>query len=672
MTESPLQFDRGRFLREHRRLAAVWGDRLPDWNDGNRRRADAALEGRSIAEPDNTLCARGPLDFLAAAFHATRDERYAVAARAWLEPELARAEAKPEAFATLATSFTVGNTAVPGWLGTLPYLLASPAFDEAFSGRIVEISRCLLDRLHDQLCTENMNWRLAEADSLLLNGLRLVALPESAAWRSLGVAALNDAFHRQFLPDGAHVERNPHYHTWPLWMMDAWQQLGLAWPELGLAFDVAKMARAWDYALGATRPNGDENGLHDSNGIRVGRVRNVAAELRQAFRKRNALPDALPSASQWFPDAGQAFLRDGWGEDATYLTFDASLWGGYHGHFSRNAIQVHAHRRTLLCEVGWLTETGTYSSRPIGAYSKSTPAHNTLNLNGWNQTQANPSRTLYRHCEGYDFVCSEYDGGCYPGAAQGNLVAVTGRGIWASHHRALLWIHGRAIVVIDSLFRQKTAEPESEADVPSLESNWQFSEGGRGLRLDPQARRLTTTYPESNVLMLFPLVCEGMEWLVREGQEDPVRGWVNGPVFQPGIVAAPQLTLRLPKMRGNWAELVTVIVPYAGAACPGVTAKASSTGTDNVGRLRLRWADGTRDEVEWYARMSLMIGAPASGYDTDASLAHRCFGSDGALRQGAALDGTYVRPYTRTDLPEPAFFRFDGHSKGKGKTHDQP
>jgi hypothetical protein len=556
----------------------------------------------------------------------------------------------------------VGNTAVPGWLGTLPVLLGSPAFDEAFATRIANASRLLLEHLHARLSTLNTNWRLAEADSLLLNGLRLAALTESARWRALGAAALNDAMNRQFLPDGSHVERNPHYHTWPLWMMDAWQQLSLAWPELGLALDVAKLARAWDYALGATRPNGDENGLHDSNGIRVGRVRNIAADLRQAFRKRNGLPDTPPPPSQWFPDAGQAFLRDGWGEEATYLTFDASLWGGYHGHFSRNAIQVHARRRTLLCEVGWLTETGSYSSKPIGAYSRATSAHNTLNLNGWNQTQANPSRTLYRHCEGYDFVCSEYDGGYYPGVAQGDLLATTGHGIWATHHRALLWIHNRAIVVIDSLFRQKVTDPEPEADVPSLESNWQFSEGGKGLMRDERTGRLNTTYPESNVLMLFPLVCEGMEWLVREGQEEPVRGWVNGPVFQAGIIAAPQLTLRLPRMKGNWAERVTVIIPYRGAVCPGVTAQASSTGTDNVGRLRLRWEDGTRDELEWYARMSLMIGALASGYDTDASLVHRCLGPDGALRQGAALDGTYVRPYTKTALPEPAFFRVDAHS----------
>jgi len=356
-----VSFHRETFMDNHRRLTAAWGERLPAWDGRMQRFAEAALRGEKLAEVDNPLCGRGPLDFLAAAYHATGEERYAVAGRERLEAELATVDALRTQAMTLGISFTVGNTAVPGWVGTLPYLLASPAFDDAFAGRIVDTGSALLNFMLDHASQESMNWRIAQADSLLLNGLRLSFLPEAARWRAFGLAALNDAFFRQFLPDGVHIERNPHYHTWPLWMMDAWHQLGQAQPELGITFDTEKMARAWDYALGATRPNGDENGMHDSNAIRSGRVQNYAAELRRAFQERNGLPDDMPPAHQWFPDAGHAFLRDGWGEDATYLTFDATKWGGDHAHFSRNTVQVHAHRRTLLCEAGWLTDTGVYS-----------------------------------------------------------------------------------------------------------------------------------------------------------------------------------------------------------------------------------------------------------------------------------------------------------------------
>lgn len=654
---SSVTFDRVQFLREHQRLAAAWNEQLPAWDAEIALRADAALAGKAVAATDDALCPHRPLDFLAAAYQATGDERYAAAARALLEPDLARAAEMRTHNGTLAISFVVGNTHSPGWLGTLPVFLGSRGFDDTLAGRVVAAAAPLLDFMMDHACQESMNWRIAQADSLLLNGLRLRFLPGSERWRQFGVAALNDAAHRQYLPDGVHIERNPHYHTWPLWMLSVWQQVGQAWPDLGLAFDVQKLARAWDYALGGTRPNGDQNGIHDSNAIRTGRTRNRAAELRRAFRRRNGLAAELPPPHQWFPDAGHAFLRDGWGEDATYLTFDATRWGTDHAHFSRNTVQVHAYGRTLLCETGWLTDTGTYSPKPMGQYSKATRSHNTLNLNGWNQCRVDPVGSRCQHCDGYDFVCSDYAGGYYPGEAVYSYLTPMGRGIWASHHRALLWIHGRAIVVIDSLYRQRLAAPETDADIPSLESNWQFSEGGAGLNIDEQAKRLTTAYADANVLMLFPLLPEGTEWTVREGQHEPVRGWVNGPVFQPGIVPAPQLTQRLPRMHDQWAELTTVIIPYRGAACPRVTAEAKATAPDNVGRLVLRWDDGTTDTVEWFYRFGLMLGTKVPGYDTDASLVHRCLAPDGALRQGAALDATYVKPYTRTVLPAPAFIR---------------
>lgn len=294
-------FDRETLLANHRRLAAAWGDRLPERCDDTRRRADAALRGEQLPGVDNPLCGRGLLDFLAAAYHATGDERYAVAGRLRLEEELAKADAQH--LGTLMISFTVGNTAVPGWLGTLPYFLASPAFDDAFACRVVDIAANLLDFLQEHIGQESMNWRIAHADSLLLNGLRLGV----DRWRACGAAALNDAFYRQFLPDGVHIERNPHYHTWPLWMMDAWHQLGQALPELGIVFTTEGMARAWDYALGATRPNGDENGMHDYRADGVGDVGYLHQHPHPRRRGRGGhLPSRLEDGQ---PVAGRAHRR---------------------------------------------------------------------------------------------------------------------------------------------------------------------------------------------------------------------------------------------------------------------------------------------------------------------------------------------------------------------------
>ena len=650
-----MPFDRQQFLCNHRGITAAWGDRLPEWNDATRGHVSASLRGERVKTPDNLICGRGPLDFLATAWRETGDETYAAAAREQLERALPKAGEQCTSGGTLGISFTVGNCMVASWLGTLPHFIESDAFDDAFAGEIIATAGMLLDFLHDHIGTGNMNWRIAHADCLLLSGLRLSFIPEAARWRKLGLDALNDAFHRQIMPDGVHVERNPHYHTWMNCVMDSYHRLGAAMPELGLVVERDAVARMWDYSLGATRPNGDENAMHDSQAIRSGRIYNEALHRRSAFRLRVGLPDEPPPTSQWFPDAGQAFLRDSWNEDATYVTFDATLWGTDHCHYSRNAIQVHAHGRTLLCDPGWLSETGTYSKTAMGLYGKSTRAHNTLSLNGWNQAETNPARTRYRHTDGYDLVRSDFEGGYHPGDSGWTFPDGMGLGIWGSHHRTLLWIHGRAIVVIDSMFRQHVSEPEKDDEIPSLESNWQLCDGAAP-EIDERAGRLVTTHDDANVLMLFPLLPDGIEWTIREGQADPPRGWVSGPAFQGVLLPAPQLCLNVPKMAGRWAEFVTVIVPFAGADVPQVTAEAEPTAPDNVGSLKMQWGDGTVDELQWYYRLDLMIGE-REGFDTDGSMIHLCRDRRGAVIQGAVVDGTYARPFTQSVRCKPEMFR---------------
>lgn len=651
--------DRDRLLANHERLVEAHGDRLPQWTDDIAARAKAALKQETLPGVDNPLCGRGILDFLAAACRETGEEQYAEAAAVFYNNDLKSYKDQKTCPGTLHISFAVGNSNVAGWLGCLPFFLGSPAMSDDLIVRIVDATTELLNYLYDNIGQGNMNWRLAHADSLLLNALRLEGIVDDAIrWKKLGVDALNDAFYRQWLPDGVHIEKNPHYHMWPLCMMDSIHHLGQGMPELGIVITVDQLSRMWDYGLAASLPNGDEAALHDSQSIRIGKVHNYMREYRDAFRKRNGLPLQDPPTKQWFPDAGQAFLRDSWEEGATYITFDATRWGTDHAHLSRNSIQVHANRRTLICDPGWLSRSGSYSTKPIGLYGKSTPAHNTLNLNGWNQSRTNPSRTNYRSCDGYDIVWSDYEGGYWPGKMSYGYITPMGKGIWASHHRTMLWIHDRAIVVIDSMYREMLNTPESEEEIPSLESNWQFSEGGGELTLDQKAGRLNTNYPESNALLMFPLMPKGIEWDVQEGREDPPRGWVAGPCFQGITIPAPQLCLRMPRMADQWVELVTVIVPYAGTIAPEVMATAEATAPDNIGHIYLAWGDGKTDEIHWFYRNDLMIGNKVEGFDTDGSMVHITKDKNHKILQGAVLDGTYIRPYDQVIRDKPALFRF--------------
>jgi len=580
------------------------------------------------------------LPVLAEAYERSGKEEYAEAARDYLEDWI-KAHPPREGWALAPYDNTL-NLAIRmlNWLGSLPRFLPARAFDDALVERILASAAVQLDFLCANM-TDHMNWRIAQADSLLTAGILLQGLPGAERWREVGVSALNDAFHRQVLPDGAHVERNPSYHGWMTRVFTKCWRLGRSMPELGLAVRTEPLARMHDYALATTRPNGALNAMHDCTGRREGTQANAALAARAAFRREAGLPDELPATSQFFPHAGQAFLRDGWGEDATYLTFDATRWGGGHCHLSRNAVQLHAFGRSLVVDPGSLTYE---ASDPMASYGKSTRAHSTVNLNGWNQCEADPE-SRFVSLPGYDLVASLYQGGYWAGRYLWRFEPDHGRGLYAQHHRTLLWVRGRCIVVLDLVVHDYDSEP------PALESNWQLCEGP--IEVDPAGRWVRTRHPQANVLLLFPLQAEGMRLTVHEGELDPPLGWLPG---EGRYVPAPMVSLRAERCAGGFTDLAAVMVPFRGAEPPRVQAEAYDTAAGHgTARLRLRWADGSTDDVLWTGRFAVMIGAQEE-LETDASLVHLHRDPQGELVRGLVFDGTYVKPWSPRPRPAPEAF----------------
>ncbi len=591
-----------------------------DWAGGHRRHQEwcAQLNRFFFLSP------------LAAAYAETKDEKYAEAARDYLADWL---RARPT-----RDGWEPGpgdNTLTLGirndmWFANLPAFLDSPAFDEAFIQQMIDSTAVQLAYLMGHLAPY-MNWRIAHADSLLMTGLRLEFHPHAATWRDKGVRVLNDAFHRQVRPDGAHDEVNPSYHGWMTRVYSKYWQLNKSMPELGMCMTAEVIAGMYDYSLAMTRPNGTLNAMHDCTGKHSGPRPENWDKARRQFRRDAGLPDEMPPTSHFFPDAGQAAFRDSWAEDAVYLTFDASIWGGAHCHLSRNAIQLHAYGRSLLIDPGTLTYE---TSDPMSAHGKSTRAHNTLTLDGGNQSNANPV-THYRQADGYDMVDSLYDGGYWPGPYTWSFYEGHGPGIWGEHHRILLWIHARAAIVIDHFSLDS-------ADTKTIECNWQLSPGP--VTLEPDKWRAFTGHDDANLLMLFAIQPESAKLSCYEGETDPPRGWVPG---ANEYAPAPQLCVETapgnPKMSGR--HFVTVLIPYRGSQRPEVAVSQTVCPEPaGYGKLALEWADGHTDSIWWTGRLFKSLD-DCDGLETDASLIHLHKDAEGSLVKGLIVDGTYLRPY---------------------------
>jgi hypothetical protein len=578
---------------------------------------------------------------LAAAYRQTGRAEYAEAARDYITDWM-RAHPTREHWQIAPYDNTLNLCIrVLEWFTAAAALLDSPAFDDAVFEAMCDSARVQLDYLCEHLSSRT-NWRIAQADSLLTTSLRLDGLPGAERWRRVGLDVLNDAFHRQILPDGAHEERTPGYHHWMTQVFEMYWRLGRAIPELGLVMTAGPVARMHDYALATTRPNGALNAMHDSVGRRTGSEPNRVLAEREAFRRDAGLPDELPPTSQVFPCAGQAFFRDGWGENATYVTFDATTWGGGHCHLSRGALQVHAGKRSLLVDPGYLTYE---ASDPFSAYGRSTRAHSTVNLNGWNQSEADPvSRFL--SVPGYDLAACRYDGGYWPGDYTWSFRHGHGDGIYAWHDRTMLWVRGRFVAVLDQVHHD---DPDRR---PVLESNYQLCECE--VATDPGRDRAWTCNEDSNLLLLFPLRPPGARLEVHEGEREPLRGWLPG---QGQCVPAPQVSLVVDPAPAGWADLAAVLVPFAGQHPPRVEAEAAASGGAN--RLTLRWPDGTIDALYWTGCLTRSVGTQ-EGFETDASLVHLTRQPDGRPCRGLAVDATFLRPFAPDVHPAPETFTLGG------------
>lgn len=567
---------------------------------------------------------------LAEAYQETGEEDYATAARDYISDWIC-AHPTREGWQIAEYDDTL-NLAIRilQWLFPLPAFLPSTAFDDAFLTTMLDSIHAQLEYLRAHL-TEEGNWRIAQADALLQTGIILDMFPEAADWRQLGVRVLNDAFHRQVLPDGAHSERTPGYHHWMTNLFTRYWALGQAMPELGMAMSTERVTRMHEYSLATLYPNGSENAMHDNNGQLTGDFTPTFFNAYRSFHRAARLPETLPTPTTFFPSAGQIFLRDTWEPDAVYLTFDATTWGGGHCHLSRNAIQLFAYGRALLIDPGTLTYE---MSDPMMTHGKSTRAHNTLSLNGWNQSAANPSDTRHDTAPGYDLAQSRYEGGYWPGSYTWGFFTGHGHGLYGEHHRSLLWIHDRCVVVLDSLLRDFGQE------MPTLESNWQLAPGP--VAVNAQAMRAVTNYDDANLLLLFPLTPPGMTLSTHEGETDPPRGWLPG---QGTYTPAPQLVLAGDTTEYAHAQFATILVPFRGKQAPEVRAEASVDPSTGVLTLQLLWGDGGRDEIVATPRLESALNQFGDIY-TDAALLHRQYNAAGTMVHGLAYNASYIEPYS--------------------------
>lgn len=280
------------------------------------------------------------------------------------------------------------------WLYAWRRFADEPRFGGLRPGLAERLStRIIVDARHLQLnLTAERNHRTLELYALLIVGLSFPEHdPQLArfALDELGVNLMTDVWR-----DGVHRECSTDYHCIALrsylGAIANAREAGLALPDGFLD----RVSLALDFALHIQRPDGLTPSFSDGDTGDFRRLLALGADLLQrgdlrwaASMGEHGTPPAERDAT--FAAGGYHIARSGWGDgqtsyrDERFMMMDAGPLGdGGHGHYDQLSVELYAQGRPLVIDPGRYT----YADDPWRQWFKGSAAHNTVTVDGLDQT----------------------------------------------------------------------------------------------------------------------------------------------------------------------------------------------------------------------------------------------------------------------------------------------
>ena len=454
------------------------------------------------------------------------------------------------------------------------WLYAWQRFAEApqFAGLRPGLGRRLMQRIDADArhlranLTPQRNHRTLELYALLIAGLATEEL--GAELTPFALTELGDNLLTDVWSDGVHRECSTDYHCIVLrsflgTIANA-RAAGLALPDGFLD----RAALAVDFALHIQRPDGLTPSFSDGDtGDFRGLLAFAAGLLDHDYIRWVATggsagrPPATLDAT--FPVGGYLTARSGWGKGATpygeerFMLMDAGPIGdGGHGHYDQLSIELHAGGHELVVDPGRYT----YADSPWRHWFKGSAAHNTVMVDGLDQTEFRPGAPkhpsqarIVSRTSRYDFDAIEAEVTSHRHeVVHTRRVVFPGRDYWIVHDH----LHGTA--------------------THHFEARWHLPAEAEGHTTIERTATQTTVRTPAGLLV----VSGGLDVALEPGWVSPTYG-VKHP--------APVVVVRA---RGTQADIVTVLLPgMAGVSIDDHTVD---------GALRCDVVrDTIRDAVEW-------------------------------------------------------------------------
>ena len=297
---------------------------------------------------------------------------------------------------------------VQNWIYSLHGIFPSTPLDAAFLRRLLQSLHEQVEFLYANL-TPKRNHRTLELLAIFLAGVVFPEFERAAAWRELALRETLANVRADLLPDGVHCELSTDYHHLAV---RNWLQVRRLLSDNG--YDVPReFDRALEAALGFSLHVHQPSGVVPS--FSDGDVRGFLPLLAQGARlfDRGDMQYVATGGTEGspprervahFPDSGYHIIRSDWeSADAQHLVFDCGPLGeGNHGHFDALSFELAAFGRALVVDPGRYTYSEAGTDRNWRVHFRSTAAHNTVGVDGLNQTRycPKPIKEASRHAPG--------------------------------------------------------------------------------------------------------------------------------------------------------------------------------------------------------------------------------------------------------------------------------
>lgn len=398
------------------------------------------------------------------------------------------------------------------------------------------------------------NWLLMESKGFYSLVYMFPEFKNSKSWKSIIFDRLETDFSNQFLDDGWQHELTPNYHIESVKSIAAIQDManknGDNLPYAAMLLKSYTSAQAIMGAGMFILPLNDTHDVNQSDFMYEGASLSdslgedlaggfIASASGGLYGEKDLIP-----GSAFYQNSGYMVMRDGNDKNSISALFETGASGiGGHGWMSRDKLQLTltAFDRDLLIDTGGST---TYGDDPLSQYTYTTPAHNTVTIDGYDQVRR--TSDAFSPQPETKFITSdklEYAQGIYDEKySETELIDVV-------HKRRVAFVKSEYLIVRDEL---------SGNGNHTARQYWNLAPGK--YVMDDNTGIVRTDFDDGKNVMIIPVNFNGKESGC--GVSSPMRGWTS--------TGSPTLNFCYKNDFIDFGEIETVIIPYKEKIAPEV------------------------------------------------------------------------------------------------------